>query len=436
MKDREGRYELVNKQWEKTTGLGRAAVIGNTDGMLFSAETARGFGEADAKVMELGEMQQFEESLEDASGKRFFLSIKFPLRDTHGEIRGTCGISTDITDRKHYEVQIKDLASQLEVERDHARIIAKFDALTTLANRGTFDESLATEFARAKRTGAPLSLIMIDVDHFKKFNDSCGHLAGDDWLRQVGEAVKDAVRRPGDTAARYGGEEFALILPETHRRGALAVAERLRLAIAELDIPHPSSPNAQYVTVSLGIATTGSLDLVRPESLVALADKALYRAKDNGRNRTEMGDVAPVKSGSSPPDPQSGVVRLVWRSAYECGNPAIDAEHKSLFSGVNKILSAIMSGRPKEQCQALLQSLLRTLAEHFCNEEAVLMAAGYSQTTAHANRHAELLARATELADSFANGRVSSGELFGFLADDLVVKHILAEDQAYFKHLG
>jgi diguanylate cyclase (GGDEF)-like protein len=163
--------------------------------------------------------------------------------------------------------------------------LATSDGLTGLANRRLFDDFLDQEWRRHQRHGRPLSLLLLDVDFFKRYNDTYGHPAGDECLRKVGTALRSAVQRTEDIVARYGGEEFAAVLPETDAAGARALAERIRTSVAELAIPHSSSDTAAHVTVSLGVATTvpprdGALD-----GLVQTADKALYEAKERGRNR-------------------------------------------------------------------------------------------------------------------------------------------------------
>jgi diguanylate cyclase (GGDEF)-like protein len=180
------------------------------------------------------------------------------------------------------------LWERLEMERDHAQVTARTDALTKLANRRTFDEMLSKEFDRLKREGLPLSLIMLDVDHFKRFNDTYGHVAGDNCLRQVAAAIQIAVRRPADIVARYGGEEFAVILPETDACGAAHVAERVRMGVEALGIPHATSDAAGHVTVSQGVVTVCPSRLTEPDRVVALADQALYKAKRGGRNRIQV----------------------------------------------------------------------------------------------------------------------------------------------------
>lgn len=158
------------------------------------------------------------------------------------------------------------------------------DAMTGIANRRRFDAALTREWRRCRRNGAPLSLLMIDVDHFKAYNDHCGHPQGDACLRQVAQVLVEAIGRRGDLAARYGGEEFVCLLPEISTAGALAVANRLMTALREANIVHPSSPSGPRLTISIGVATAVTLD-GEAERLVESADRMLYAAKNAGRNQ-------------------------------------------------------------------------------------------------------------------------------------------------------
>ncbi|MDD3444849.1 MAG: diguanylate cyclase [Zavarzinia sp.] len=166
---------------------------------------------------------------------------------------------------------------------------ARTDALTGLPNRRAFDEELAAEWRRASRRREPLSLLLFDIDHFKAFNDSHGHPAGDECLRIVGQAIAAFLKRPGDLAARYGGEEFAVILPATDCPDALRMANALVRTIADTAITLPNALEKRRVTISVGAAT---VELPAPgtaiAALVECADSALYRAKRNGRNRAEF----------------------------------------------------------------------------------------------------------------------------------------------------
>lgn len=158
------------------------------------------------------------------------------------------------------------------------------DQLTGLPNRRSFNEVLLREWERSSRTRKPLALLFMDVDYFKRYNDSLGHLAGDECLATIACAIRSALRRPADMAARYGGEEFVVLLPETEEAGAMDVAQRVLAAIDACAIPHPASAVASHVTSSIGVAVMVP-DGTRPQLLVDAADAALYEAKGRGRHR-------------------------------------------------------------------------------------------------------------------------------------------------------
>jgi diguanylate cyclase (GGDEF)-like protein len=159
------------------------------------------------------------------------------------------------------------------------------DGLTGLLNRRRFDENLGKEWNRSYREQKSLSLVMADIDDFKAYNDTYGHQEGDECLRLVAQACGSAALRPGDLPFRYGGEEFALILSETDAEGAVLVAERIRVAIENLNIEHSGNPREGKVTASFGVATADSNNRMSKEELLRSADEALYRAKQAGRNR-------------------------------------------------------------------------------------------------------------------------------------------------------
>lgn len=182
-------------------------------------------------------------------------------------------------------VMAEGLLRQREAERDRARQDALTDGLTGLPNRRRFDETLATECRRQRRGRTPLALLLIDVDHFKLYNDAYGHPAGDACLRRVAKVLAAELGRSSDLPARYGGEEFAVILPETDHAGALAIAERLRAAVAALQMPHAASKSAAMVTISLGVASVPQGQDADPGTVLAAADDRLYQAKAGGRNR-------------------------------------------------------------------------------------------------------------------------------------------------------
>ncbi|KAF0099466.1 MAG: hypothetical protein FD144_3805 [Rhodospirillaceae bacterium] len=193
-----------------------------------------------------------------------------------GKVNGVVAISRDMTAHKDLEQKLATLAIK--------------DGLTGLANRRHFDDMLQQEWRRAERDGTAVSLLMMDVDNFKKFNDHYGHQAGDSCLKAVAAALAAEARRPGDLAARYGGEEFVLLLPNTDEVGCALVAERIRQALETLKLPHALNPPAKRVTLSIGGATgwPNAETQSNHPSLIAAADRALYAAKNAGRDRFVM----------------------------------------------------------------------------------------------------------------------------------------------------
>ncbi len=187
-------------------------------------------------------------------------------------------IVRDITERQRTEAALH--TANQELER-----LAHLDGLTEMANRRQFDTYLRREWLRLMREQAPLSLILCDVDFFKKYNDTYGHLAGDSCLQHVAKAIAAVIKRPADLAARYGGEEFAVILPNTNLFSATHIAKQIRLAVKGLDICHDTSEVGQYVTLSLGVTSMIPTVDTEPTVLVDAADSALYQAKQKGRDR-------------------------------------------------------------------------------------------------------------------------------------------------------
>ena len=187
----------------------------------------------------------------------------------------------------------QELVQARETLQEHNRelaVLADHDGLTGIANRRRFEDALQQEASRAARSGTPLSLVLFDVDYFKRFNDTYGHVEGDACLRQVAAALRDSLVRPADLAARYGGEEFVALLPDTDAAGARMVAERIRAAVMALDIPHAGN-GPGIVTISAGVHTlAGSAAAADTAALVERADVLLYQAKQSGRNQVCGGD--------------------------------------------------------------------------------------------------------------------------------------------------
>jgi diguanylate cyclase (GGDEF)-like protein/PAS domain S-box-containing protein len=198
------------------------------------------------------------------------------VRRADGTPEALIGFMFDISERKKTEEKVVQLQRELED-------LSFKDGLTGIGNRRRFDAVVDEEWAAARRTQRPLSLILVDIDLFKQYNDHFGHIQGDECLRRVAEALKAGARRPRDFLARYGGEEFVLVLPETDASGADQVAELCRDAVATAALPHPLSTVARTVSISLGVGTVIPKD-EDPVAFIEEVDARLYRAKERGRN--------------------------------------------------------------------------------------------------------------------------------------------------------
>ncbi|OHX21790.1 sensor domain-containing diguanylate cyclase [Chromobacterium sphagni] len=194
------------------------------------------------------------------------------------------------------QVRIRTLA----LEQSHAEVLAlsRVDPVTGIANRRCFEESLDGEWRRARRLGAPLGMLMIDIDYFKLYNDHYGHVSGDYCLREVAQAIRSSVRRPQDLVARYGGEEIICLLPDTTEDGVACVGEAVLEAVRDLQLPHVGSAISAIVTISVGGASVLPRETPDSRQLVEAADRQLYRAKQQGRNRMEI--------AGDQPDPSTG----------------------------------------------------------------------------------------------------------------------------------
>ena len=200
-------------------------------------------------------------------------------------VQSALKIKQEIDRRKQREDELLRVTRQLEEANHNLQKLSFLDGLTGIANRRRFDEMLLNEWQRAIRENIPISLIILDIDYFKNYNDRYGHLMGDECLKRVAKSFGSALKRSADLVARFGGEEFAVVLPNTDRKGAIATAEMLRRGIEEMMIPHMASSVGSYLTVSAGVASTVPARYSRPDELVQSADEALYQAKHTGRNK-------------------------------------------------------------------------------------------------------------------------------------------------------
>lgn len=276
--DAERRYQFVNYYYEVRLGLSRAEIIGRYVWDVVGTENYQRVKPYIDRTL-TGEPADFEFSFSYSSeAKRVLHATMTPAQDSDGTVHGYYLFFFDITERKQMEEALRQANSELS-------LLASLDGLTQVANRRRFDDYLAQEWRRLMRDQQPISLVLFDIDFFKKYNDYYGHLMGDEALVEVAQTAKACIRRPADLLARYGGEEFAVILPNTHLEGAIAVAHQIQQAIRELDIPHADSSVCPFITLSLGVATVIPSAEQDSDELIQQADMALYQAKNQGRNQ-------------------------------------------------------------------------------------------------------------------------------------------------------
>jgi diguanylate cyclase (GGDEF)-like protein/hemerythrin-like metal-binding protein len=301
--------------------------------------------------------------------------------------------------------------------------MASSDLLTAAWNRRHFEQVVEAEIHRSRRYGHPVSLLLLDIDHFKRVNDTFGHCVGDDVLREVADGVRSTIRL-ADSLTRWGGEEFIVLLPNTGLTSAIALAERVRRGLAARVFA-----TAGHVTASFGVAEFAPSE--SREAWVDRADRAMYRAKDRGRNRVEA-DHLPGEELASTDHVAGAFLRLSWSPVYRCGSTVIDAQHEHLFQLSNEVLDALLSGRPADEVSDSVEDLLSSIGNHFRDEEQILAELRFPGLDRHATLHAKLLNRALELEQAFRGGTLSLGELVEFLAHDVVAAHMLRADREFF----
>jgi diguanylate cyclase (GGDEF)-like protein/hemerythrin-like metal-binding protein/PAS domain S-box-containing protein len=409
--DLRGNFVEVNQKLTALFGRGREELQGLNFADLAVAERESPWAACLNEVTKSDTLQCVSEGrFLHKQGKAFFAEVSYGLAlSDAGAPLCLVASFTDITERKRFEAALEQQAS--------------IDPLTGALNRMRMEERINLELLRSERHGHKLSLVLVDLDHFKLVNDTWGHAAGDLVLGGFGDIVRDCLRLT-DFFGRWGGEEFLILLPDTGPSGADRVAERLRAAIEAF-----SFPGGIRVTASLGVAGRRPGESFAP--LLARADKAMYRAKQSGRNRVAI-DAEDLEWESVARPGVARKLELHWKHGYESGQPIIDAEHRQLFHTANLLMSSIAADQPMGTVIALVRSLVGEIEAHFDHEEQLLDAMRYPQAVAHAEKHSMLLGRAREMAARFEAAQVSSGDLVGFVVHDVIARHLLQEDRKFF----
>lgn len=288
VKDDRGRYVFYNAEFAKCAGIDGTEWLGRSDDEVFPRHIAERYMAEDLRVMEAEQTLEFTDEVKDADGALHrFRTIKFTYRDVDGR-KLLAGVTMDMTEQVNREEALAKANRQLE-------LLATSDSLTGLFNRRVFGSRAAIEFSKARRSRRPLSVLVVDIDNFKRRNDTYGHAAGDAALQTVGKILSGCVRM-GDTAARLGGEEFAFLLPDTKASGANDLALRIQAALSQ-QVQGPAP-----LTVSLGVSSMRD-DIQSWEQLLSRADDAMYEAKRSGKNRIVHYDGLAVSMAPPPKNP-------------------------------------------------------------------------------------------------------------------------------------
>lgn len=277
IKDDDSRMIYCNRALANRFGATPEEWIGKTDLEIWPPEIAEEFRRSDRQALETDQGINFEDRTRGLDGRMVAWDVhKYPFVDGDGNRSVAC-MALDVTRAWEAQQEVQRIQQELQTTNERLQTLSLTDALTGLMNRRALEDCLESECARSIRSATPLSLFMLDIDNFKGFNDTFGHVSGDEVLQQLAALMQKWTRR-GDLVARYGGEEFLVVLPGTDEKGAIGIAERLRQAIAEADWAH------RQITVSVGVATRNQ-DMPTITEFIHEVDQALYAAKRAGKNR-------------------------------------------------------------------------------------------------------------------------------------------------------
>jgi diguanylate cyclase (GGDEF)-like protein/hemerythrin-like metal-binding protein len=310
------------------------------------------------------------------------------------------------------------LMNDMRVKNRLLENLAMKDELTGVYNRHYLDQTLHAEMERQDRYSMPLSLIMIDIDHFKLINDNFGHDVGDIVLTEIAHRISNGIRET-DVLFRWGGEEFFILMPHTEISGAALLADKLRIMVSSV----PINP-VGIISASFGVAERSKGE--PRNDVFRRIDQALYRAKNGGRNRVEI-QTEYVST--------SGTVRLEWNKEWESGNAKIDAAHKILIQMGNEFLNLSISQASNSLVLEKINRLIDHLRTHFSEEETILSDSGYPGMEEHSRIHQTLLSEALTFHDKFLAGECESSLIFNFIVNRIVVDHLLSTDMRFFPYL-
>ncbi len=408
-----GEFIRVNEKFEDTLGYTVKELEGESFVSLVHPEDIAPTIETMNKLIEQQSINSFINRIRCKDGS--YKYIEWRSQPNGQYIYAT---ARDITEKHMEEIQLLQLAKSLQEKNEELNELAITDELTGLYNRHYIDQIIENEMSRSDRYDEPLSMILLDLDFFKRVNDSWGHPIGDEVLRRTAEITKNNIRK-SDIMARMGGEEFAIFLPHCTITGALVVAEKIRNLLESTE-----HPMAGVVTSSFGVA-----ERRKNESFYnwyKRADEALYRAKEGGRNR--------VISADNQHDVPVASVRLEWKVEWESGNTVIDEQHRDLIKQGNSLIYMSLSNASYEQTLQQLDTVLNHVVDHFDSEEEILSSIDYPGYEKHTKIHKGLVEKAVQLKESYLKGELKASAFFSFIVDDIIIGHMLHADREYFPY--
>lgn len=432
VKGLDGRYQLANTTMARLMHPAAAGLTGRSEIDLLPPALVEQLVRGDQSIIEGATSASLEVELPVDGQSRRHLWVKLPVLGPEQKLQSIASIIYELAPppapRTTQETLDRLQQANLELQQTVFELeqAASTDKLTGAWSRRRLDEGVRCEMDRRNRYDHPLSMLIIDIDFFKAVNDQHGHGAGDQVLQTLAALLRGRLRST-DSLARWGGEEFVVLCPNTRRATAAMLAARLREQIATTTFPVVG-----LLTVSIGVAECEPGESW--QEWFERADQALYRAKRSGRNQVQL---APEPRGREATAGYivANFVQLVWHSAYESGDERIDGGHRQLFADANELLSAILSGQTPDHVGRIVDRLIGDVVQHFHDEEAVIGAAGFPAAAEHIVLHRALVDKASTLVEDYRAGKQGVGDVFQFLAYDVVTKHMLGADRQFFAYL-
>lgn len=395
-----GRIYRVNKKFEEVTGYKASELEGkNLQQLVHELDKETTINAISSSIKK--KTKSYTSRLQQKKGN--YIYIDWNIRAGNETYIYSSG--RDVTEKYMIEERLKKMAVR--------------DELTGAFNRHYFEMVIQSEMEKSDQADIPISLIILDLDHFKNVNDTFGHPIGDDVLKMTAKVTVETIREQ-DVLVRLGGEEFIILMPNTSLKGATKVAEKIRIAMEEV-----SHPKVGRQTASFGVATK-----LRGESFqnwYRRVDKALYKAKQSGRNCV----ISALENSNN----QMDMTILEWTVNWECGNEQLDLQHRTLHEEMKSLLQMSYEVKPNEEVLPYVRIIVNEMKEHFLYEEKLLAESGFPGYEVHRNTHTHLIKNAEKIMMEFEKGKVKTTAFFSFLIDDLLLGHLLEADTKFFPYI-